>query len=177
MPTVYPTHETVTFDGKRYRVERTAGYGGPGTLVERWPGIGVVGGIRAWRGHSWAKSVTWNAAVNPTGDRARGWVHVAAGRAGVAARSVLALTLLAHLPLDVRPVPAVAAAHRGNRRHQPALPDPGADRCGGNADAAGDLAGRQERLVTRAAFVVVIAHGVHASCGFRMNKDVLAIGG
>ena len=75
MPTIHPTLdsaaatrvETVTFDSKRYRIERTAGCG-RGTVVERWLGIGVVGGIRAWRGHSWAESVRWYAAVNPTGE-------------------------------------------------------------------------------------------------------------
>ena len=44
-------------------------------IVERWLGIGVVGGIRACRGHSWAKSVRWYEAVNPTGEPFQATAH------------------------------------------------------------------------------------------------------
>lgn len=57
-------HVTVTHAGRRYRIERSAGYV-DGTVTERFPGRGLIGSERAWRGHTWAKGVTWYAAVNP----------------------------------------------------------------------------------------------------------------
>lgn len=58
---------TVTVDGCRYRITREPGYQ-PGTVTERFPGIGLIGSTRAWRGHTWAKTAKWFAAVNPTGE-------------------------------------------------------------------------------------------------------------
>ena len=75
MSTIHPTPErasvtrveAVTVDGERYRVERITGCGGRRTVVERLarhrcrrrhPGVAR---------HSWATSVRWYAAVNPTG--------------------------------------------------------------------------------------------------------------
>ena len=55
-------------------MERTDGPAG--TVVERFArvtgdplhtGIGLVGSERGWRGHTWARTPTWYAAVNPTG--------------------------------------------------------------------------------------------------------------
>lgn len=57
----------VTVEGQRYDVQRTDG-AAPGTVVERFPGIGLVGSDRPWRGSTWAKSLRWWAAVNPTGE-------------------------------------------------------------------------------------------------------------
>ena len=52
--------------GQRYDVQRTDGHA-PGTVVERYPGIGLIGSERPWRGSGWAKTLTWWAAVNPSG--------------------------------------------------------------------------------------------------------------
>ena len=144
--------ETVTFDSKRYWIERTAGYGGPGTFVERWLGIGVVGGIRAWRGHSWAESVRWYAAVNPTGEpfqaTARGRVHVAVGRGPVAARerrrgrrSAVVIGLFLKLAPHVLAVEAVAAPGQRHRRPQPAGLHPLRHDAAADAEPRSDLGG------------------------------------
>lgn len=58
---------TVTVDGTRYTITRTAGPQ-DGTVVERYPGLGLVFSERAWLGHRWASTVRWAAAVNPTGE-------------------------------------------------------------------------------------------------------------
>ena len=54
-------------DGRPYTVDMSPGLQ-PGTVVIRFAGRGVVGSVRAWRGHTWAKSVRWFAVVNRTGE-------------------------------------------------------------------------------------------------------------
>lgn len=84
---------TVTHDGQRYRIERTAGYQ-DGTVVERFPGLGLIGSSRAWRGHTWAKGCTWWAAVNPTGEPGKATANVE----GLSSRRAAICWLLSHAP-------------------------------------------------------------------------------
>jgi hypothetical protein len=67
---------TVQHEGRRYRIERTRGVLGPGTLREFWPGRGVIGSQRAWLGHRHAVRPTWYAAINPTGQPGRATARV-----------------------------------------------------------------------------------------------------
>jgi hypothetical protein len=62
-----PETVTITVDGGRYTITRTAG-AQDGTVVERLDGVGLVFSERAWLGHKWASTVRWSAAVNPTGE-------------------------------------------------------------------------------------------------------------
>jgi hypothetical protein len=57
---------TATVAGKRYKISRAPG-GAPGTVTERWPGYGLVGSTRTWRGSDWARTVTWWGVRNASG--------------------------------------------------------------------------------------------------------------
>jgi hypothetical protein len=78
-----------TYRRRRYLIERRAGYA-PDTIVETFPGIGLVGSDRRWLGGRWATRATWWAARNPSGQPGQATaqliVPVPAGGATVAAR-------------------------------------------------------------------------------------------
>jgi hypothetical protein len=78
-----------------------------------------------------------------------------------------------HLLLDVGPPPSIPPAHCGDGGHEAALTDPRRDRRRGDTNASGDLARGKQRLVLLAAFAVLVAHDVHASCGDRLIGGVL----
>lgn len=60
---------------------------------------------------------------------------------------LVALALFAHLALDLRPAPPVAAAGGDHGRGEPAGAGPFADRTGGDTEAFGYLTGGNERVV------------------------------
>jgi hypothetical protein len=84
----------VTFEGRRYRIERRPGVSGAGSTSEFWPGRGVVGSYRRWLGHRYSTRLIWYSAVNPTGQS-----FVATAQSGDLPSRRAAITwLLTHAP-------------------------------------------------------------------------------
>jgi hypothetical protein len=63
---------TITVDGRKFDVDRTDGPNG--TVTDRFPGIGLVGSERTWRGTG-RGGLRWWAARNPSGEDGRATAH------------------------------------------------------------------------------------------------------
>lgn len=77
-----PDTRTCTYRGQEHRIEVGEGDGGPGTHLEHWPGRGVIGTHRQFNGSRYAKSLTWYATINPTGEP----LNAGSGVVGLASR-------------------------------------------------------------------------------------------